>query len=152
MNDWRQTFLPTEEIFLSFGDDGLPIVELLVSSIIENLIEVRGLGLIIYNHIYSWNLYVSKYSCTFHNDLSKHFERHEVETKVNALKGYSTVFPTFGLTIVNACQCINAGNQTTSLSIFSVIVILSSIMTMTQFPFHRLTIILCFHRYIFTDW
>ena len=55
MNDWRQTFLPTEEIFLSFDDDGMPIVELLVSSIIENLIEVRGLGLIIYNHVYSWN-------------------------------------------------------------------------------------------------
>ena len=53
MNDSRQTFLPTEEIFLSFDDDGLPIVELLVSSIIENLIEVRGLCLIIYNHVYS---------------------------------------------------------------------------------------------------
>ena len=94
---------------------------------------------------------MSKYSCTFHNDLSKHFERHEVETKVNALKGYSTFFPTFGLTIVDACQCVNAGNQATSLSVFSVIVILSSIMAITQFPIHGLPIVLCFNSYIFTN-
>ena len=36
----QQTFLPDKEIFLSVGDDGLPIVELLVSPIIEILNKV----------------------------------------------------------------------------------------------------------------
>ena len=32
----QQTFLPDKEIFLSVGDDGLPIVELVESPMIKN--------------------------------------------------------------------------------------------------------------------
>ena len=89
---------------------------------------------------------------TFNLDSSKSFEGEKIIAVGSILKLDKPIFPTFRFFTVDACQRVVAREKTTPLYIRSVIAVLSRIATLSEFPLHGLTIILCLNCHILTNY
>ena len=89
---------------------------------------------------------------TFNLDISKWIECEEIITVGSIVKLDKPLFPAIRFVTVDACQRVVTRKKTASLHIRSIIAVRSRTTTMSQFPFHGLTIILCLNYYIFTHY